>query len=248
MLARLNSRLPRGDVWRYGPKFDGFRGLLARGENGAVQLLSRNLRDLAASFPELVNAGRRLPSGTVVGGEIVIADDRGYSDFGALQHRWSVRGRMAHEVAKQRPAVPVVFDLLRLMTADLTQLPLVRRRARLEDLRGPGHNCLQLVSHTADAELAEDWLSLAPGLEGVVAKRADGRYWPGRRDWVKIKRHHTVDCAGVGIAGELATPKLVLALRHPDGRLHHLGRLEGVICHVCQTRMSVYDQPRCLPP
>ena len=83
---------------------------------------------------------------------------------------------------------------------------------------------LQLVSHTADPELAEDWLSLAPGLEGVVAKRPDGRYWPGRRDWVKIKRHHTVDCAVVGIAGEVATPKLVLALRHPDGRLLHLGR------------------------
>jgi ATP-dependent DNA ligase len=230
MLARLDRRLPRGDAWRYEPKFDGFRGLLARAENGAVQLLSRNLRDLAASFPELVTASRHLPNGTVLDGEIVIGDDHGYSDFGALQHRLSSRGRMAHDLARQRPAALVVFDLLRLETADLTDLPLAGRRSRLEQLLCGGHDCLQLVWHTADPELAENWLSLAPGLEGVVAKRTDGRYWPGRRDWVKIKRHHTVDCAVVGIAGELATPKLVLALRHPDGRLHHLGRLRG--CHL----------------
>jgi ATP-dependent DNA ligase len=83
------------------------------------------------------------------------------------------------------------------------------------------HPCLQLVEQTADLELAQDWLSL-PNLEGVVAKRVDRPYAPGRcRDWIKVKRQRTVDCVVVGVACETTTPKLVLALRHADGNLHH---------------------------
>jgi ATP-dependent DNA ligase len=56
----------------------------------------------------------------------------------------------------------------------------------------------------------------------VVAKRADRPYVAGRgRDWIKVKRQRSVDCVVVGLAGDLATPKLVLALQHADGRLHH---------------------------
>ena len=56
----------------------------------------------------------------------------------------------------------------------------------------------------------------------MVAKRVDRPYAPGRgRDWIKIKRQRTVDCAVIGLAGETKTPKLVLALRHADGNLHH---------------------------
>jgi ATP-dependent DNA ligase len=57
MLARLERVLPRGEQWRYEPKLDGFRGMLGRTSSGAVQLLSRNLKDLAPGFPELVRAG-----------------------------------------------------------------------------------------------------------------------------------------------------------------------------------------------
>ena len=84
MLARLQASLPRGDHWCYEPKFDGFRGLLWRAPNGAVHLLSRNLKDLSPSFPELICAGDALATGTLVDGEIVIADAAGRSDFGAL--------------------------------------------------------------------------------------------------------------------------------------------------------------------
>jgi ATP-dependent DNA ligase len=83
---------------------------------------------------------------------------------------------------------------------------------------------------TDEIHLARDELTLA-SVEGVVAKRADRPYVPGRaRDWVKVKRQRTVDCVVVGVAGEVATPKLVLALRHADGELQHSGRLGGVIC------------------
>jgi ATP-dependent DNA ligase len=83
MLARLERTLPRGEQWRYEPKLDGFRGLLWHSTSGSVQLLSRNLKDLGAAFPELVSAGQDLPVGTLLDGEIVIADADGRSNFGA---------------------------------------------------------------------------------------------------------------------------------------------------------------------
>ncbi|MBV9157699.1 MAG: hypothetical protein JO097_15655, partial [Acidobacteriaceae bacterium] len=86
------------------------------------------------------------------------------------------------------------------------------------------HPCLQLVEHTADVNLAEDWLRYLPTIEGVLAKRADRRYAPGRgKDWIKVKRYRTVDCVVIGLAGDTSTPKLVLGLRHGDGLTHHLG-------------------------
>jgi ATP-dependent DNA ligase len=68
MLARLESTLPRGPGWRYEPKLDGFRGLLWRSNTGAARVLSRNLKDLSVSFPELVRASEALPLDTVMDG------------------------------------------------------------------------------------------------------------------------------------------------------------------------------------
>ena len=95
MLAALKHSLPIGDQWLYEPKLDGFRGLLRHGTNGHVQVLSRNLRDLAPSFPELGQAAHSLPAGTLLDGEIVIADESGHADFGALQQRLTVARRTA---------------------------------------------------------------------------------------------------------------------------------------------------------
>jgi ATP-dependent DNA ligase len=214
----------------YEPKLDGFRGLLRHGTNGHVQVLSRNLRDLAPSFPERVQAAQSLPAGTLLDGEIVIADESGHADFGALQQRLTVARRAAGQVALQRPAVLLVFDVLELGGVPLTELPLRNRRKRLEDFLPGLHPCLQLVAQTRDLALAQQWLAMLPALEGVVAKKSDGRYAPGRRDWVKVKRQRTVDCVVIGLAGDAVNPALVLGLRHADGALHHLGRLRG--CHL----------------
>src|SRR5205814_10229543 len=87
MLARLDQRLPRGDLWRYEPKLDGFRGLLWRAPSGSAHLLSRNLKDLSSAFAELVIAGSHLLLDTLLDGKIVIAEADGRSNFGALQNR-----------------------------------------------------------------------------------------------------------------------------------------------------------------
>jgi ATP-dependent DNA ligase len=229
MLAQLESRLPVGEPWRYEPKLDGFRGRLWRRDNGQVQLLSRNGRDLAPWFPELVRAAVALPPGTLLDGEIVISGETGAAEFGRLQERLSMARKRVAEAVGQHPAVLVVFDVLELAGAELAHCALGGRRRELEQLFDGSHPCLQLVVQTADVSLAQDWLTL-PSLEGVVAKRVDRPYLPGRvRDWVKVKRQRTVDYVVIGIAGDVATPKLVLALRHMDDKLHHLGRI-GLSC------------------
>ena len=223
MLARLEPQLPGGPGWRYEPKFDGFRGLLWRSTAGGVRLLSRNLKDLSQSFPELVRAGECLPENTLVDGEIVIADEDGRSDFGALQRRLGAGRRDAARAALEQPAVLLAFDVLWDAGADLTDRRLRDRRGHLEGLVERATPCLQLVTQTNAIEEAEDWLRLLLSIEGVVAKRVNGRYRPGERGWVKVKRQRTVECAVIGLAGDPAWPSLVLALRHMDGRLHHFG-------------------------
>jgi ATP-dependent DNA ligase len=116
------------------------------------------------------------------------------------------------------------FDVLTLAGHDLTMSPLVERRRHLEDLVVGLHPCLQLVTQTHDRQLAEQWLTMLSSAEGVVAKRSDGRYSAGRQHaWIKVKRQRTVDCVVIGVAGDNASLRLVLALRHGDQELHRFG-------------------------
>ena len=190
-------------MWRYEPKLDGFRGLLWHRSASRVELLSRTSRDLGPWFPELLKAAQSLPIGTLLDGEIVISDDNGAPDFGALQARLSSSRNHRPPIAHQRAAVLLAFDMLENAGASLVDEPLAARREYLEQLLGSRHPCLQLAEHTADVNLAEDWLRYLPTIECVVAKRADRKYAPGRgRDWVKVKRYRTVDCVVIGVAGD----------------------------------------------
>src|SRR5260370_17956115 len=85
MLAHLATTLPTGTAWRYEPKLDGFRGLLGRTIAERVYLASRNGKDLLRCFPEVAQAARVLPPGTILDGEIVIADNHDVPNLVALQ-------------------------------------------------------------------------------------------------------------------------------------------------------------------
>jgi ATP-dependent DNA ligase len=242
MLALLESCLPVGDQWRYEPKLDGFRGLLWRSSD-TVRLLSRNMRDLAPWFPELVRAANALPAETLLDGKIVIVGEQRSPDFGALQRRLCLAPRFTAQAAAERPAGLVAFDLLELAGCELVEKSLTERRRQLEGLLDGLHPCLQLVLQTADVELARDWLTLLQSVEGVVAKRADGRYASGRRrDWIKVKRYQTADCVVIGIAGDGDTPRLVLALRYEDGTLHHAGLTRVIPAEALAPLAGILDQ------
>jgi ATP-dependent DNA ligase len=145
----------------------------------------------------------------------VIADADGRSNFGALQQQLAKATRDAAREALRSPAVLLAFDLVGDAGVEFVDQRLRDRRRRLEALLGPPCAYLQLVAQTASLAEAEEWLAYVPGLEGVVAKPCDDRYVPGQRDWVKVKRQRTADCAVIGIAGDRAQPALVLGFARP---------------------------------
>jgi bifunctional non-homologous end joining protein LigD len=186
MLATPVERLPRGDAWLFEPKWDGFRAI-ATVAGGEVGLTSRNGKDLTGRFRELARATSRAirSSSAVLDGEICALDEHGRSRFSLLQQG-------------SGSTVLVVFDVLEIDSTPLVEQPLAERRRRLEALVRPS----ALVQVSPQFEDGDALLAAARDeeLEGVVAKRADSRYRPGRRtsDWQKLKLRRTQEVVVCG--------------------------------------------------
>jgi ATP-dependent DNA ligase len=226
MLARLARELPAGD-YAYEPKWDGFR-CLAFASPGAVDLRSRHQRPLARYFPELVSALAALPRPAVIDGELVIPAAPGDSGFEALLARLHPSPSRVERLARESPATLVAFDLLADGPADLRGRPFAERRGRLEALLARAGPRLELTPATADAGIARGWLDAHPGgaIDGVVAKRRDLPYAPGKRTMVKVKRERTADCVVAGFRTYADVPlvaSLLLGLWDRSGALVHVG-------------------------
>lgn len=171
---------PRGE-WLYEIKFDGFRAIALKGGPQA-RLLSRNEKDLGAKFPEVIGSISELNvKDAVIDGEIVALDEKGISSFQLLQ---------AFELGQKRPPIfYYAFDLLRLNGKDLRERPLIERKKMLGKLlkNPPG-----VIRFSASlGENAKELLDRARqlGLEGLIGKRKESVYEPGRRSgaWIKLK-------------------------------------------------------------
>jgi DNA ligase D-like protein (predicted ligase) len=178
MAAQLVDRLPEGPEWLYELKFDGYRALLMK-VGSAVQLRSRNDKDLAGMYPGIRAAGRALQAQrAILDGEVVALDAEGHPSFQALQHRSAYPGHSIFFYA---------FDLLQLDGRDLTSRPLAERRAHLPHVTA-GSGVLLSEELAGGLDDIIDAVR-ALGLEGIVAKRRDSRYVPGSRSdaWRKQK-------------------------------------------------------------
>ena len=224
MLAELRRELPVGD-FLYEPKWDGLRCLASVEDGAAVALTSRHGRPLARYFPEVTAALAALGRELVVDGELVIAGARGF-DFAALLARMHPAASRVAELARRAPASFVAFDLLALEGEVLAERPFAERRARLEALFGGVHANLMLTPATDDVEIARDWLERfsGRGIDGVVAKRRDLPYQPGKRAMIKVKRERTADCVVGGFRwfGDdvRAVGSLLLGLWDGDALVH----------------------------
>jgi ATP-dependent DNA ligase len=217
MEAELVRELPAGEDWQYEPKWDGFRGVLEN-VTGELRLWSRNGRPLLRYFPELRPVGERLPPGSALDGEILIARD-GVVDFDAMQTRLHPAESRVRRLAAEIPAEFVAFDVLLWDGEAVHELPLEERRRRLEALAGG----VRVSPASRDLDEATGWLERLDraGLDGVVAKRLGEAYLPGSREGVvKVKKRKTADCVVVGLRwsekkpGKIAT--LLLGLRRED--------------------------------
>lgn len=190
MLARLSDRLPADERdYAYELKWDGVRAI-AYCDRGRLRLESRNLRDITPRYPELAALGRELAGHrAVLDGEVVALDPEGRPSFELLQGRMHLASEAAVRARMEEvPVAYMAFDLLHLDGHTTMGLPYRDRRELLEALVRPGP-CWRVPEHHLGegAPLLE--ASRERGLEGVVAKRLDSRYEPGRRSaaWLKVK-------------------------------------------------------------
>jgi bifunctional non-homologous end joining protein LigD len=195
MLATLARELPRDDGrWGYEFKWDGVRALVFV-HDGEVRVQGRSQRDFTVQYPEVTGLGAVLGARDVVlDGEVVALGPDGTPSFQVLQRRMHVVS--PHDVRTRMADTPVIympFDVLRLDGELTIDRPYTERRALLEALELAGNNWQTPPSQTGDGEAVFDVARLR-GLEGVVAKRLDSHYEPGRRSraWLKIKnKQHT---------------------------------------------------------
>jgi bifunctional non-homologous end joining protein LigD len=235
MMAVLTNAAFDDDEWLFEVKWDGHRCLANLGT--ATRLTSRTKRDMTAQFPELIDMHRQLAArNAVVDGEIVALDRNGRPSFERMQDRFH---RTPEELARNKGRVPVqflAFDLLWLDGQPLVDLPLVERRARLNEVLVETRDIrLSQVVEGAGRRFFDQVRELE--LEGIVAKRAASPYRPGVRsyDWRKIKALCLQDCVIVGWTpgkgGRAATLGSLLLAVYDDGRLRYAGNVGTGFTH-----------------
>ncbi|MBA2349465.1 MAG: DNA ligase D [Solirubrobacterales bacterium] len=245
MLATAGELPPDVDAdWAYEIKWDGIRAI-AVSEPGRLKLFTRNQHEVAARYPELRAFNRALSHHrAILDGEVVAFGPDGRPSFSALQSRMHLDNEgAARRLAKAAPVSYLLFDLLWLDGHDLTHLPYADRRSLLRDLIAdaprwsvPDH----VIGHGSQVLEA----ARQQGLEGVVAKRVDGSYEPGRRarGWRKIKLLQRQELVVAGwVPGEGRRRERIGALVlgvHEDGGLRYAGKVGTGFTEAELTRLA----------
>jgi bifunctional non-homologous end joining protein LigD len=218
MLATSEEHVPRGSDWLHEVKFDGYRAL-AYVHGGECRLESRNDQDLTGRFEPVAKAvvkATKSPN-AVLDGEVVRLNAEGRASFSELQQG-------------SGPLVYYVFDLLELDGEPLLDLPLVDRRERLERLLDKRATTVRFSDAFDDGEALLE-AATAQGIEGIMSKRRQSKYLPGRRtrDWLKLKHHGHQEFVVAGYtrgSGRRADTfgSLVLGV-NDDGELRYVGNV-----------------------
>jgi bifunctional non-homologous end joining protein LigD len=217
MLATAAAQLPPDDdAWAYEMKWDGYRAIVEVAD-GALRIVSRRGNDLTARYPELSGLTDAVDVDVVLDGELVVLDENGRPSFQELQQHTA-------------PAAYFCFDVLRLDGRDVTALPWHERRALLDGLALSSDRWQTPPATVADGTRTSE-TARALGLEGVVAKRVDSPYTPGKRSsaWRKVRftlRQELVVGGWLPGEGRLSGTVGSLLVGHYDGgALVYAGRV-----------------------
>jgi bifunctional non-homologous end joining protein LigD len=232
MLARAAGEIPQPQAeWSFELKWDGVRAI-AYVLPGRLRLESRNQREITEAYPEvrglLRNLGMRE---AVLDGEIVAFDDKGRPSFERLQRRMHVTSPAAvRRLQSSIPVIYAIFDLLYLDGRSLLETPYRERREQLTRLELKGPAWQVPTAHPGEGSHLYE-ATREQGLEGVIAKRLNSSYEPGRRSgaWLKIKHRQSEEFVIVGwLPGEGRRKDRIGALlvgRYQDGELVCAGRV-----------------------
>ncbi|MGE5424618.1 MAG: non-homologous end-joining DNA ligase [Syntrophothermus sp.] len=205
--------------WLFEVKWDGYRAL-ALVIHGTVQLYSRYNNLFNRTYPDIVRELSKITSNVVIDGEIVLLNEHGRPDFQKLQN---------YQNNQEYPVIYYVFDLLSKDGKTLFDIPLLKRKEQLKKIL-PESELVRYNDHILEKGLDFFETIAQFDLEGIIAKKIRGLYYPGKRsgEWVKIKTHTTRDTVICGFTEPAGSRKyfgsLVLGLE-TEGRLVYTGNV-----------------------
>jgi bifunctional non-homologous end joining protein LigD len=232
------SKLPSGSDWVYEIKLDGYRAL-AINSNDKLSLYSRRRKSFNRQYQHVFEALRDLPQNTVVDGEIVALDDLGRPDFNLLQHSRNQASRICY----------FVFDLLVYDSRDLIQLPLIERREILRS-RVKFESSRIVIAEYFEASV-DTMLQSAreQGLEGVVAKRKNSRYEPGKRTgaWAKYRLNTGQELVIGGYVPGVHGVEAVIVGFYRESKLIYVARVRNGFVQLTRRQVFARLQPLAIP-
>ena len=178
-LATLTDQAFDNEDWIFEAKYDGYRAL-AQIQNNEAHLLSRNANSFDLKFKELLQPLSNLTDNLILDGEIVVQDSKGSDKFQWLQN---------HDKDRTKGDLKYyVFDILYFNGYDLRELPLLTRKNILKGILPKLKNVLY-SEHIVKGGINYFAQAQKKQLEGIIAKKASSKYYPGKRskDWLKIK-------------------------------------------------------------
>jgi bifunctional non-homologous end joining protein LigD len=220
MLATLIDAPFDDKDWVFETKWDGFR-LVAETAGEKTSLYSRNGNEVTQRYAEIAEALGSIKHHALIDGELVALDAHGRSRFQLLQNALRGKARLRY----------YVFDLLFLDGKDLRSQPLLERKRRLRAMLGR-HPLIHYSSHSRQYGIAEFDKARRAAEEGVIAKRAAGLYYSGKRtrEWLKIKATHEQEAVIVGFTAPRGSREyfgsVVLGVYH-KGKLVYVGHSGG---------------------
>jgi bifunctional non-homologous end joining protein LigD len=237
MLATLVDKPFDEPGWLYEVKWDGYRALVYL-YNGEVEMRSRNNKSFNEKFYSIHNALMQWKTNAVIDGEIIVANNKGVSNFSNLQ---SWRSEADGELTFY------MFDVLWLEGYDLTQLPLSERKEILRNI-APVINNIRL-SESFDAGATEFFeVAKKINLEGIIAKKTNGKYFPGDRskEWLKIKTSKRQEVVIGGYTNNEGSNKPFSALLvglYENGKFQYTGKIGTGFSHKLQKELMQQFRP-----
>jgi bifunctional non-homologous end joining protein LigD len=218
MLAKLDDTPFDNKEWLFEIKWDGYRAV-AEINKGHVKLYSRNGLSFARLYPRVVQALMQIKDEAVLDGEIVVLNENQKPDFQKLQQ---------YDMHPSLPILYYVFDCISYRGKSIAHLPLTERKKIARKIIPPQSNVIKYSDHVIGEGTTFFRHVSSMDLEGMIAKKANSIYQPGKRtsDWLKIKNHNTQEAIIAGFTAPRGSRTLIgaliLAIKE-GGKLRYIG-------------------------
>ncbi len=203
MLAKQTDTAFDDKDWLFEIKWDGYRAIAEKNKKD-ILLYSRNGISFNQTYPIVADQLKDIEADAILDGEIVVLNDEGKPDFQLLQH---------YSENQDHPIQYQVFDLLELNGHDTTELTLIERKELLQKII-PENEVVKFSDHIIENGKSFFEVTKEKGLEGIMAKKMDSTYYPGKRSsgWLKIKHHKTAEAIIAGYTKSRGSRKYFGAL------------------------------------